>query len=239
MEGTRTHMKKSVVTTLAQIFVIGLLCCTAVQAQSGSSPQEAKPAVSPSPAIPKALPAGQGVITDSVYHNSYFGLRITIPRGWTVQGDDFKKELMKDGKSAIVPKNEQEKAEMEAIAERSAVLLTISKLPMGSDQVNASFIAMAEAVAPSVTVLIYIKQLKGFLQQAQVPVKFVDDNQVETINGVQFYTLTVVVNPDENPVQQKYYVLIKKGYALGLITSIISDSDTAAMDSILRSVTVQ
>lgn len=232
-------MKKSVKTTLAPIFVIVMLCCSAVRAQSSRSPQEAKPAVSPSPVTSQASSVGRGVITDSVYHNSYFGLRITVPAGWTVQGDDVKKELMEGGKAAIVPKNEQEKAEMEAIAERSAVLLTISKLPIGSDQVNAIFVAMAEAVPPSVTVPIYIKQLKGFLQQARVPVKFVDDNQVETINGMQFHTLTVTVNPDENPVRQKYYVLIKKGYALGLITSIISDSDTEAMDSILRSVTVQ
>lgn len=232
-------MKKSLVTTIARVFVISMLCGTAVVAQAERPAQEPKPAVSPSPAVAKT-PGEYGVVTGSVYHNSYLGLRITIPPGWTVQGEDAKQKIVEESKTMLPPKNEREKAEREAIAARSAILLTISKLPLEtSEQANAILIAMAESVPPSLTTPIYMKQLKGFLQRAPFPVNFGDDDQVETINGVQFHTLTAILSPTENSVRQKYYVLIKKGYALGLITSIISDSDTAAMNSILKSVTVQ
>jgi hypothetical protein len=72
-----------------------------------------------------------------------------------------------------------------------------------------------------------------------VPITIEDDQQVETINRVQFLTLTITIRPGESVVRQKYYVVIKKGYALGLITTIVSDSDTEVMNSILKSVSVQ
>jgi hypothetical protein len=56
---------------------------------------------------------------------------------------------------------------------------------------------------------------------------------------VQFLTLTITIRPGESVVRQKYYVLIKRGYALGLITTIVSDGDTEVMNSILKSVSVQ
>jgi hypothetical protein len=77
------------------------------------------------------------------------------------------------------------------------------------------------------------------LQQSKVPITFEDDQQVETINGVLFHTLTITLRPGESVVRQKYYVVIKKGYALGLITTIVSDSDTEVMNGILKSATVQ
>ncbi|MDQ2974836.1 MAG: hypothetical protein M3R69_05410 [Acidobacteriota bacterium] len=119
-------------------------------------------------------------------------------------------------------------------------LLIISKVPVGTpDQVNAVFMAMAEPVRVSVTPPSYIENLKHLLQQSKVPITIADDQQVETINGVGFHTLTITIRPGENVVRQKYYVLIKKGYALGLITTIVSDSDTEVMNSILKSVSVQ
>jgi hypothetical protein len=98
---------------------------------------------------------------------------------------------------------------------------------------------MAEPVRPSVTGPSYIEKLKSLLQQSTVPITIMDDQRVETINGVQFLTLTITIRPGESVVKQKYYVVIKKGYALGLITTIISDSDAEVMNGILKSVTIQ
>ncbi|MDQ6653452.1 MAG: hypothetical protein M3Y84_11985 [Acidobacteriota bacterium] len=139
-----------------------------------------------------------------------------------------------------MPKNEQDKTQMEAAVDRTINLLTISKVPLGTPgQLNALFMTLAEPVPLSATGQFYIEKLKSVLQQSTVPLTFVDDQQVETINGVQFHTLTITIRPGESVVRQKYYVVIKKGYALGLITTIISDSDTEAMNGILKSVTVQ
>jgi hypothetical protein len=244
-------MKKSLVKTLAHLFVLAqlfvtlMLCCAAARASTGKMQEEAKPVVLASPTAAQGQngqlsPAASGVITGSVYQNDYFGLRLTIPAGWNIGGDAVKKKITEGGKTSIVPKNEQDKTQIEAAVDRTINLLTISKVPLGTPgQLNALFMTLAEPVPLSATGPIYIERLKSVLQQSTVPITFVNDQQVETINGVQFNTLTITIRAGENVVRQKYYVVIKKGYALGLITSIISDSDTEAMNGILKSVTVQ
>jgi hypothetical protein len=238
-------MKKSVVRTLTHLFVLVTLFGAVARAQTGTTQPEAKSIVPASPTAAQGQtgeisPADSGVVIGSVYQNNYFGLRVRIPAGWNIEGDAVKKDLTERGKASIVPKNEQEKAQFDAAADRTLKLLIISKLPVGTpDQVNAVFMAMAEPVRVSVTGPIYIGKLKYLLQQSKVPITIEDDQQAETINGVQFLTLTITIRPGESVVRQKYYVLIKRGYALGLITTIVSDGDTEVMNSILKSVSVQ
>lgn len=232
-------MKKSVVTTLAHLFVLVMFCGTAAHAQPGRAQQEAKPAVSANPtSTPTPAPAS-GVVTDSVYRNDYFGLRITIPQGWTIQGEDVKERVKEKAKDVIVPKDDQDKHELEAAVERTLNLLTISKFPLGAPgQLNALVMAIAEAVPLAATGPAYMKDLKAALQQTTVPVT-VADGEMETINGVSFYTLTATLTPGESVIRQKYYVTMKKGYALGLITSILSESDADLVNSIVQSVIVK
>lgn len=231
------RMKKSVVANLARLFVLVMFCGTAAHAQPGRAQQEAKPAVSASPtSTPTPAPAS-GVIADSVYRNGYFGLRITIPQGWTIQGEDVKQRVKEKAKDVIVPKDGQDKHELEAAVERTLNLLTISKFPMG-DPGNALVMVVAEQVPLAATGPDYMKDLKASLQQTRVPVTLVD-GEVETINGVRFYTVTATLTPGEHVIRQKYYVTMKKGYALGLITSILSESDADLVNSIMKSVIVQ
>ena len=232
-------MKKSMVTTLLHVILLVMFCCIAAHAQPGRAQQEAKPAVPASPTSTQTPNPASGVVTDSVYRNDYFGLWITIPRGWTVQGDAVKERVKEKAKAVIVPKDDQNKQDLEAAVDRTSNLLTISKFPLGEPgQLNALVMVLAEAVPLAATGPSYMKDLKAALQQTTAPVT-VADGEVETINGVRFYTLTATLTPGESVVRQKYYVTMKKGYALGLITAIISESDTDLVNSIMKSVTVQ
>ncbi len=232
-------MKKSKVTTLSHLFILVVFCCTAAHTQPGHAQQEAKPAVPASPtSTPTPAPAS-GVITDSVYRNDYFGLRITIPQGWTIQGDDVKQRVKEKAKDVIAPKDGHDKHELEAAVERTLNLLSISKFPMGAPgQLNALVMVIAEAVPLAATGPAYMKDLKASLQQTTVPVTVVDGD-VEVINGVSFYTLTATLTPGEHEIRQKYYVTVKKGYALGLITSILTESDADLVNNIMKSVIVK
>lgn len=230
-------MKKSLITTLAPIIV--MFCGTAAHAQAGRAQQEAKPAAPASPTSTQTSAPTSGVITDSVYRNDYFSLRITIPQGWNIQGDDVKERVKEKAKDVIVPKDDQDKHELEAAVERTLNLLTISKFPLGAPgQLNVLVMAIAEAVPLAATGPAYMKDLKAALQQTTVPVT-VADGEMETINGVSFYTLTATLTPGESVIRQKYYVTMKKGYALGFISSIFNESDTDLVNGIMKSVTVQ
>ena len=215
------------------------MLCTAAHAQPARAQQEATPPVRVSPANTQTPAAAAGFVTDSVYRNDYFGLRISIPQGWIVQGDDVKQRIREGGKEVIVKKDDQNKQELEAAVERTLNLLTISKFPLGErGQLNALVMAIAEPVPLAATLSDYMKDLKAALQQTTVPVTLIE-GEVETINGVRFTTVTALLNPGDRTVRQKYYVTMKKGYALGLITSILSESDTDLVNSIMKSVIVQ
>jgi hypothetical protein len=231
-------MKHPLVRIIPHLFVIILLCGGEGKAQSSSTPQEPKPSATPT--APTNSPLEYGVISGSQYENSYFGLRLTIPSGWTIQGDAVKSEIKERGKESIVAKTEQEKAQFEAAVNRTLNLLTISKLPLGTPgQANALFMTIAEPVPLNMTGAVYSENLKAVLEKSQVTVKFLASEPMQTINGVPFHNLTITLGPPENLVQQKYFFLIKKGYALGLITTTVSESDNELMNGILKSVKLQ
>lgn len=230
-------MNKSLITTLALIII--MFCGIASQAQPGRAQQEAKPTVRVGPMSTETPSAASGVVTDSEYRNDYFGLRITIPQGWIAQGDDVKQRVKETAKAVIVPKDDQNKQELDAAVDRTLNLLTMSKFPLGEPgQLNALVMVVAEAVPLAATGPAYMKDLKAALQQTTVPVT-VADGEMETINGVRFYTVTATLTPGEAVIRQKYYVTLKKGYALGLITSILNESDIDLVNSIMKSVTIQ
>lgn len=216
-----------------QLIIAIVLSSVAGQAQPGKSP-----AVTPGPIPAQSGTVAAGTVNGSEYSNNYFGLRLTIPAGWNVQGDDVKKEIVELGKAQIVAKDEQERRQFDAAADRTSNLLTISKHPLGKPSAfNAIFMAIAEPVPLAATPTLYVQKLKEILQQSQVPVTFVDE-KAETINNIHFETLTVTFSPKGELIRQKYHILIRKGYALGLISTVISDSDTETMNGIMNTVSV-
>ena len=98
---------------------------------------------------------------------------------------------------------------------------------------------IAEPVPPAMTDAVYSENLKAVLQKSQVPVNFLASEPVQTINGVPFHNLTITLGTPENLVKQRYFFLLKKGYALGLITTTVSENDNELMNAILKSVTLQ
>ncbi|HEY2975890.1 MAG TPA: hypothetical protein VGJ48_25470 [Pyrinomonadaceae bacterium] len=230
-------MKTSPVRSLAHLFVI-IVLCGATFAQSSKRAASPSPTTAQTPTLPQASHL-RGVVTGSVYENDYFGLRFAVPTGWSIHDDATKKNFMERGKAEIVAKDDQDRAGLDAAAERTLILFTASKIPLASTgQFNAVFMVLAEPVSLSTTVPGYIEQLKSILQQGKTPVSF-SEEQVETINGVQFHTFTTTFGSPANLVRQRFYLLIKKGHALALISTIVSDSDTEVMNSIIKSVSVK
>lgn len=232
-------MKKSAAKFFIQLFFVIVLCCSAALAQPRRAKSSAKAKQPPRELITQAAPEYAGEVNGLLYRNTYFGLRLNIPRGWNVQGEAAKQQIRQRSQAMIAARSEEEKAQLEAAVDRTKNLLTLSKLPPGTPgQFNAIFMCAAEPVPLSTTGTFYISQLKKILDLAQMPVK-IEDEGTEMLNGVQFYTLTILLGPPESLARQKYFVLIKKGYALAFITTVFSDSDTEAMNGILKSVSFQ
>jgi hypothetical protein len=223
------------------LMALMFVCSPAMAQSSRVGKATAKPQPPPRPLPTPTSPAEAGSVVGSTYRNTYFGLQLTFPRGWVVQGEATKERMKEMGKSMAVTKSETEKAQTDAAVERSANLLTISKLPLGTmGQFNALLTCVAEPLPLAMTRAMYMVRLKESLLNMTIPVKVEEEGGIETINGTQFSTLTILMTPPRSlPAQQKYYVTTRKGYALGFVTTIFTESDREALNGIIKSIRFQ
>jgi hypothetical protein len=212
--------------------VLGGSTARAQVRRSGKAPSKQKPP-------PRALSPIDGAgINDSIYRNTYFGFQLTIPKGWIVQDDAAKKQMKEISKSIAINKDEIEKEASDAAVERTLNLLTLSKLSLGTAaDFNALFACVAEPVPLYPNISSYMARLKETLRNMTIPITIETEGDVETIGGARFSVITVLMSPPHGiPARQKYYVTLKKGYALAFITTVFSESDSAVIEGIVKSV---
>jgi hypothetical protein len=206
--------------------------------QTSTSPQE--------PPIPApSLPVASGTITDSTYKNDYFGMRLMIPAGWTIYDAQGRRVLIEQGRQQFTNNEKSLQEQLDAGISRTVNLLTISKLAQGDSGIeNAIFICGAEFVpktASSATATghDYLTEVKRLLGLTKIPYKLGDPVRSEKINGTDFALLTVSSESPRGEVRQKYYAIMKKGYAIFFISTYINEADLAVMDKLMSSLKFQ
>lgn len=90
-------------------------------------------------------PVGPGVVQDNVWRNEDLGLELTLPKGWAIQNEEQKKQLMAAGAEVVSGDDEQLNAEFEAGSKRTISLFSAFEKPVGSTLTfNPSIIGIAE-----------------------------------------------------------------------------------------------
>lgn len=174
-----------------------------------------------------------GKVSGSSYANIFFGFSLTIPYGWRVQGKEVKDMLSEKGRESIKTDNAQTNAQMDASISNTVNLLTVFKYDVGSSaDFNASLICGAEWLSnPSLSANLYLVNAKRVIERSQQQGIF-KPFTTETIGGEGFAVMEVEISS----VRQKYYVSIKKGYALFFILTYAKDEDEAVLRQAMRSV---
>lgn len=175
-----------------------------------------------------------GKVAGSSYANNFFGFRLIIPFGWRVQGQEVKDMLSEKGRETIKSDNAQTNRQIDTSVSNTVNLLTIFKYEVGAaTDFNSSLICGAEWLPTSMTANQYLMNAKRVLemssQQGQYSIK---PFTTETVGGEGFAVMEVV----NSSINQKYYVSIKKGYALFFILTFASDEDEAVLRQAIRSV---
>ena len=158
---------------------------------------------------------------------------MTIPYGWRVQGKEVKEMLSEKGRESIKTGNAQTNAQIDTSVSNTANLLTVFKYEVGSStDFNASLICGAEWLPSQMSANQYLTNAKRILDRSQQVQYSYKPFTTETVGGESFAIMEV----ETSSVKQKYYVSIKRGYALFFILTYATDEDEAVLRQAMRSV---
>jgi hypothetical protein len=175
-----------------------------------------------------------GTVSGRVYTNNYFGLRLTLPSQWQVEGEATKSRIREGGKAAASSDDKSVQAAREASLERTFNFLTVSRLEAGNTAPSALFIVGAERLLSPVTSTQYMVGTKNLLLSLASSRTLESDVHLEPVAGREF----AVVEVSNGGVNQKYYALIMKGYALFFVSTFRQLEDMRTMNEVIRSVTL-
>ncbi|HYO92541.1 MAG TPA: hypothetical protein VEQ40_12930 [Pyrinomonadaceae bacterium] len=174
-----------------------------------------------------------GSVTGYSYANNFFGFRLTIPYGWRVQGKEVKDLLTEKGRETIKTGDAQRNSQIDKSFDNTVNLLTVFKYDVGAARdFNASVICGAEWLPRSMSANQYLLNAKNVLESSSQGKFLYKPFATETVGGEGFAVMEV----ETASLTQKYYVSIKKGYALFFILTYASDEDEAVLRQVMRSV---
>jgi hypothetical protein len=193
---------------------------------------------------PSASPAADvpdfGSVSGATYTNNYFGLRLAIPAGWSVQDSNFKKQISDKGKELVTSDDPSKKSELNRAVDNTLNLITITERPPGEPgPPNSVFICGAEKPMSGVkTDADYMLALRNTLKYSQVPITIEKDVYPEQIGGAAFSVIDFNTNFSGVIVSQKYYAHFVKDYVLFFIITYKTPEQLKTNAEILRSVTL-
>jgi hypothetical protein len=181
-----------------------------------------------------------GTIENSVYHNNYFGMSITIPDDWSVMDKKQMEMIANMGKQMV---SKDSKKLIEAAGDQSISLLAVFKHPLGTPvPFNPNFMCMAERVRhlPGINRgRDYHYHTRKLLKMSGVNIKTADEIYSETLGEVAFDVMSSEMRLGETVILQKQYAAIRKGYALIFVVSYSTPEQEKFLGNILDTLTFQ
>ncbi|NIM15265.1 MAG: hypothetical protein GTO45_25140 [Candidatus Aminicenantes bacterium] len=182
----------------------------------------------------------QGTIENSVYHNNYFGMSITIPDDWSVLDKKQMEMIANMGKQMV---SRDSKKIIEAAEPQSITLLGVFKHPLGTPvPFNPNFMCVAERVRhlPGINRgRDYHYHSRKLMKTSGINIKIVGEIYSETHGGVAFDVMSTEMRLGGTVILQKQYAAIRKGYALLFVISYSTPEQEKLLGNILDTLTFQ
>jgi hypothetical protein len=184
-----------------------------------------------------------GSVKNSVYHNEYFGLTVTLPSEWSVQDAEARRQIMDKGGKIFAGDDRNLKAVLKAGEMQSVNLFAACKHPIGTPvPSNPNIMCVAERVSQMPGIKRgkdYLFHAKKLLESGQMRFSFPSEMSTESVGGQDFDVMHVETSMAGMTIRQKYYATIMKGYALTFTVSFTTDEEESALQDILKSVTIK
>jgi len=201
---------------------------------------QARPACAQAGAPQAPARPDEGVLDGSAYTNEYFGLTLTLPKGWKTQGEAAKRDFKEKGRRLIDPKDPAKQASLDRAVSNTLSLLTASQHPLGAPvHFNPMFVCAAEKIpdsAAGATDADYMAVLKKTLAYSQAPVTIDRDVYTESVGGETFSVIDITITFPDAVGRQRLYTHIRRGYALSFILIYLTDEQLRALKGVVGSV---
>ena len=182
-----------------------------------------------------------GKIENGVYTNDYFDFNIPVPQSWDVRNDEQVKQLQKKGSGLISGNNKELEAKIDEADVNTIVLLTVfkNKDDTAANKFNPSFIILCENLQGSPDIKKgkdYLDHAKYLMQQSKMPYQFTPEYFTEKIGNKEFDRMDAVLDGQMGGIQQSYYSIIDKGYALSIIISFVDADQKTDLKEIINKI---
>lgn len=226
---------------LHKIFRLALLIvCVGFAAEArGQLKGDPKGAQAPPPRPVASVPPDAGRLDGARYLNDFFSFSVEIPEDWALMDAFTRDEVKRRSKDFVNAEGEEKKRQIDASIERTTILLSVSKHPPGSPQpFNANFSLIAERI-PSAVIrngTDVLRSMERVYRETQIDVKFQGGIREMKIDGVDFASATTRVETPAGVFMQRYYVTVRKSFALMFTYTYLDESDLAAFERIMKTV---
>lgn len=178
-----------------------------------------------------------GTFHQSVYTNKYFGFQLTVPADWSVHDREAQESLSKMGNAAIAGDDKKLKALIKATEPQTVQLFGVSRHKLEAlVNFNPSIMSVAELIRHMPSIKRgkdYHFHVRKVLASSAMQVSFPKDAYSETVAGVEFDVLDQEIHADGTVIKQKWFTIIKKGYALSFAISYTTPEDEAMLRQVL------
>lgn len=183
-----------------------------------------------------------GIIENSVYKNSYFGLTASIPSGWYVEKQSNSDRTNDVGRKLFAGNDKNLMSLLMASEGNVVLLFSAYKYLVGAPvDFNPSIMCMAENVSdwPGIKrgedMLFHLK--KNY-ESGQLKIVCSSKMPTEYIGGREFGIMHCDIPIAGTTIKQDWYASIIKGYALCFVLTFKTDEERASMQNMLKSVTI-
>jgi hypothetical protein len=183
-----------------------------------------------------------GTLKNSVYQNNYFGFSVTIPKDWSAQDQEAQQQIQAEGRTMVAGNDKNLNAAFQRASELQTVnLFAVFKYPRGSPvPFNPAILAIAERVRQLPGIQRgkdYLFHARELLKSSRIQVSFTKDFYTERLGGVDFDVMDAELEIRGIMVKEKYYAVIRKGYALGFVVTYQTDEQESLQHKVLETMT--
>lgn len=185
---------------------------------------------------------GYGEISEGVYTNAYFNMRVQAPQGWSIQSQAAQQEMMDSGSSLLAGDDENFKAVLKESEKQTVNLFSFFKFEQGAPvDFNPSIISVAERIVQLPGIQRggdYLHHVKQVLKAGQLAYQFPQDMHEMNISGVTFDVLPAYIDLGTVRVYQDYYAAKLKDYALSFVLSYSNEEEKQELEALVKSMSL-